>query len=322
MTSTTEQKNLLTTWPVILAFALIANFLWGSAFPGIKAGYALFAIGANDTASQIVFAGCRFTLAGLLVLLIFGLGRRMIRQEKPRILPEAHSLRPVLILALLQTAIQYFFFYIGLAHTLGVRGSVIEGSSSFVAILVAALLFHQEKLTAGKVTGCLIGFSGVVLINLPALLSATGAGLNLGDAAILLSTVSAACSQVAVKEFSKHFDPILLSAWQFVFGGLMLLFGGLIAGGHLSQVTPAGIALLLYLAFVSAAAYSLWSLLLKYNPVSRITVFSFLTPVFGVLLSLLVLHEDRQDPLLLTGSLVLVCLGIILVTKSAGKTTA
>jgi drug/metabolite transporter (DMT)-like permease len=42
--------------------------------------------------------------------------------------------------------------------------------------------------------------------------------------------------------------------------------------------------MLLYLALVSAVAYSLWGILLKYNPISRVAVFGFMTPVFGVIL--------------------------------------
>jgi drug/metabolite transporter (DMT)-like permease len=47
-----------------------------------------------------------------------------------------------------------------------------------------------------------------------------------------------------------------------------------------------------YLGFVSAAAYSLYGLLLKYHPVSKVAIFGFTNPIFGVILSALFLHED------------------------------
>lgn len=49
-------------------------------------------------------------------------------------------------ICLLQTVVQYFFFYVGLAHTTGVKGSIVEASNVFLAILVSSLIFHQEKL--------------------------------------------------------------------------------------------------------------------------------------------------------------------------------
>ena len=87
-------------------------------------------------------------------------------------------------------------------------------------------------------------------------------------------------------------------------------------GGHITKVTPAGIGLLVYLAMVSAVAYSLWGILLKYNPVSRVTVFGFMNPVFGVLLSALLLGEkDQASGILGLLSLLLVSVGIYVVNS-------
>ena len=58
-------QKLLTKIPVVCLLTLICCFLWGSAFPVVKIGYQMFSIGASDTASQILFAGIRFTLAGI-----------------------------------------------------------------------------------------------------------------------------------------------------------------------------------------------------------------------------------------------------------------
>ena len=74
--------------------------------------------------------------------------------------------------------------------------------------------------------------------------------------------------------------------------------------------------MLIYLALVSAVAYSLWGMLLKYNPISRVAVFGFMNPVFGVILSAWLLREGAQSlgPVSLV-SLVLVCAGIYIVNK-------
>ena len=99
--------------------AMLCCLLWGSAFPCIKIGYGLWNIESADTSAQILFAGMRFVLAGILAV-IFGslLEGRFIR-------PEKGCAGKIAWLAMLQTVIQYLFFYIGLARSQGVhhRGS-------------------------------------------------------------------------------------------------------------------------------------------------------------------------------------------------------
>ena len=70
---------------------------------------------------------------------------------------------------------------------------------------------------------------------------------------------------------------------------------GYLTGGRLNVWTGKGIAVVIYLAFVSAIAYTVWSLLLKYNDVSKVAVFGCLNPVFGAILSALILKESGQS---------------------------
>lgn len=302
-----KKTDFMQKTPVVWAGALICCLLWGSAFPCVKIGYRLFAVAADDSSAQILFAGLRFTLAGILAILI---GSVLSRKA---LLPEKEAAGGIVVLCLLQTVIQYFFFYIGLAHTSGVKASIIEAVSVFVAILVASLLFHQERLTAAKIIGCLIGFTGVVLINARGV--ETGFALN-GEGFLFFSTVSYAFSSVYLKRLSRRFDPVMLSGWQFIIGGLVMAAAGFLMGGRLQIVSSRALPMLFYLAFISAAAYSLWGILLKYNPVSRVAVFGFMNPVFGVLLSALLLGEKEQaGGLVSIVSLILVSAGIWIVNR-------
>ena len=141
---------------VVWLGAMLCCFLWGSAFPCIKIGYKLWEINSLDTASQILFAGMRFLLAGILAIVLGSmLERRFLK-------PEQGAAGKILWLSLLQTVAQYMFFYIGLAHTSGVKASIIEAVNVFVAILVSGCLFRQETIHARQMIGCLIGFAGVV----------------------------------------------------------------------------------------------------------------------------------------------------------------
>ena len=141
-----------------------------------------------------------------------------------------------------------------------------------------------------------------------------------GEGFIFFSTFAYAVSSVLLKRYSDKEEPVVISGYQFVIGGLVMILGGFAMGGRLTNVTSAGAMMLLYLALVSAVAYSLWATLLKYNPISRVAVFGFMNPVFGVILSAILLKESGQISGVQTViSLILVCIGIYVVNYGKEK---
>ena len=88
-------------------------------------------------------------------------------------------------------------------------------------------------------------------------------GLSIGDLFILFSAVSYSFSSVFMKKYSASENPAMLSGWQFVLGGAIMTAVGFFSGGHLDFYSKKGIAVIIYLAFVSAVAFSLWSIMLK-----------------------------------------------------------
>ena len=259
--------------------AFLCCLLWGSAFPGIKIGYELWGIESGETGKIICFAGARFFLAGILVILFGSLIKRKL------LLPKAADVPKILILSFFQTIGQYAFFYIGLAHTSGVNGSVINSLTSFFAILIACAVFRMERMNAQKVLGCILGFTGVLIVNI------TGEGFQvnlLGDGLMVLTCIFYGFSSSLIKKYSEKHDTVLLSGYQFMVGGFVLTLIGLpwgISEGLERLTVQAGaIGILLYLALVSSVAYTVWGLLLKNNDVSRMSIFGFMTPVMGVIL--------------------------------------
>jgi drug/metabolite transporter (DMT)-like permease len=223
-----------------------------------------------------------------------------------------------------QTVIQYVFFYLGLAYTTGVKGTITSGSGAFFAVLVASLIFKQEKLTVKKILACLIGFAGIVIINFNGLSFTSDILDFLGVVFVLLSTVSNSLSSVLIKKFSASESPVVISGYQFIVGGIFMIIVGLAFGGKITVSDLGGIAILLYLALLSALAYSLWGILLKHNPVSSVTVFNFTTPIFGTLLTLIFLPEENSAlaPFNVAVTLALVAIGIFMlnyVPKSRQK---
>ena len=87
-----------------------------------------------------------------------------------------------------------------------------------------------------------------------------------------------------------------LSGYQLLLGGMIMIVAGLLTGGQLHPQSWTAFPVLGYLAFLSAAAYSIWGLLLQHNPVSRVAIFGFLNPICGVGLSAVLLRESCDLP--------------------------
>ncbi len=304
----TVSKNFVTRPLGIGLLACLCCLLWGSATPAIKIGYEWFEIAPGDVASRILFAGVRFILAGILTA-IFG----SLITQKP-LFPGKSSWFMVCKLGLIQTVFQYIFFYMGLTYTTGVKSAIINGSQTFIAIVLACLVFRYEKLTLQKFLGCLIGFAGVIVVNYDP--SGLAGGFTLkGEGAILIAAIAYALSSALMKKYSQKENPVTLSGYQFVFGGIVMTFCGLLMGGRLGGWCVKSIILLIYLALISSVAYSVWGILLKYNPVGKVAVYSFTNPIFSVLLSILFLQETSSFGWELIVALALVCGGIFLVNK-------
>lgn len=293
---------------VVCICAVICCILWGSAFPCVKIGYSLFEIDTQSSASLMLFAGVRFSLAGALVILFGSVTQKRFLVPKPR------NIWRVMLLALFQTAMQYTFFYIGLARVTGVKSSVLNGLGVFFTILGACFIFRTEKFNLIKLLGCILGFGGVLLINF-------GGDFSfdftlLGEGFIIFSGLSSAFAAGLVKVFAKHENTTALSGWQFFTGGIILIIIGAAAGGKITHIDVGAAFMLLYLAFISACAFTLQSFLLRYNPVSKVAVFKSANPLFGAVFSAAILGEGAQlfrfTTLL---ALALVCLGIFVINK-------
>lgn len=303
----TQKQSTLTRTGIVALLACVCCILWGSAIPMIKTGYHLMQMDSADTASQIVFAGIRFTLAGLLVLAFTSI------REKKVMFPDKEVLKYAIPVCLAQTVGQYFFFYIGVANTSGVKGGIITGLGNFIAILLSCLVFRNERMTVRKSAGCILGFAGVVVINIMG--NSLDMGFKLtGEGFILIAQLSYGISTVLINIFSRKVSPVILSGTQFTMGGIVLTLIGTGMGGHLGNVTIGGVAIIFYLAMVSAVAYTLWSVLLAWNDVSKVAIFGFVNPLCSVILSALILGEVRQAfNIRSLVALLLVCTGIYIV---------
>ena len=286
-------------------FAILCNCFWGSAFPFIKMGYRLFAIDAADTASILCFAGVRFMLGSLLVLL----AGAALEGHLPS-LPRGKVLAECCALGLWQTTIQYAFYYAAVALLTGAFGGILNSTQSFLGVILAHFLYRTDRMTPAKAAGCVVGFAGVLV----ATIGNHGGGSGWGVLYMMIATVIFTISGPWNKAVTRKTDSFAVCVLNLGVGGLALLVLGLLLGGSLAPQSPLGIPVLLYLALVSGAGYVLWALLMKNNPVSRISVFGLVNLVVNVLLSALLNGEPLWEWQYLA-ALVLVCTGIWLVNR-------
>ena len=178
-------------------------------------------------------------------------------------------------------------------------------------------MLQSEKMTWKKGIGCIFGLAGIIVINLAP--GAWGEGFSVqGEGMILVCTVAYGVSTVILKMISDKESPMTITSYQILFGSIFLIIIGFIMGGKVEGFTLKSSLLLLYMALLTTVAFSIWTILLKYNPVGRVAVYGFTIPIFGVALSAVFLGEKIISVRNLS-ALLLVSLGILIVN---GKSPA
>ena len=289
----------------VTVFALTAAIAWGWAFPLIKIGFNAFGITADMTGSKMLFAGIRFAAAGLIVLAVARSSGRLFRTDI------RHDWWFILAFALMNTALHYFFFYIGMSHSEGSRAAILNSLSTFLVMLLACACFKSDRLTPRKMLGCAIGFGGVLALNLGG--ADSGRFTWLGDGMIILNAMCGACANLMTRGLSRRVDVFVGTGYGLTIGGLLLIIPGLVLGGTLPMVNMLGIVCLVLLIAISALGFALYNKLLSLNPVGKVAIYNSLIPIVGAVTSCLCLGETFHAKYALAGGLA--ALGIYIINK-------
>ncbi|MFC7393964.1 DMT family transporter [Scopulibacillus cellulosilyticus] len=306
-------KAFLTKRYWVIIIAVFCSILWGSAFPAVKVSYHVLGISENNLLAQIVFAGMRFMMASLILLVLMFIVDRKALRLKRRHLPA------IISLGFFTTSLQYFFFYIGLAHASGMKGAILTSSEMFFVVIMAHFIYSDDRLNWRKVFGLIAGFGGIVLANWGEDFS-----LNfsfLGEGFLLLAGLSNALGTFLAKRLSIDIHPFALTGYQMFFGSFTMLIIGFpkLQPGSM-HFTLSGWALLIYSAFLSAVAFSLWFSLLKYNKAGEVSIYKFVVPVAGTILSAIFIPSEHLTFYIL-GALVLVASGIVVINRKSERQT-
>lgn len=275
--------------------AIFACLLWSTAFVGVKVGLRY--------ADPFSFAGLRFMLSGLLLVPFWwnkGVTFSLIRE----------NLRLIFLVALFQTFLLYGLFYLAMTMVTGAVAAILIGASPLTAAVVAHFMVPGDTMSRPKFVCLCLGMTGVILLSVSRLpwISPTGWQEFIGIVLLLISTTSSAYGNVLAASRKSALDPVALNSLQIFLGGLFLYLLSVPTYGIQFNIYPLEYyGVLLYLAMLSAAAFSLWFILLRRPGVkiSQLNIWKFIIPVFGALISWALLPEESPTLIPVAGMLLI-----------------
>ncbi len=284
--------------------AIVAALLWSTAFAGIKIGL--------QYQAPLQFAALRFFLAGLMVAVVYGRWGFILKEIR-------REWRFILTIAIIQVIVQYGMFYTGMNLVPGALGAMIVGSSPLFVALVAHFTHPDDKLTPLKTVSILIGVAGIAIITLGRQQIEMKNPLEwLGILLLIANNMASGYSNVLVSKSTRPLSPIILTSSSLMIGGALLYFIAVPLEGFSKGPFPWPYYLsLLWLAFLSASAFSIWYSLLR-RPgvkVSGLNVWKFLIPVSGAALSWLLIKGEHPDLISLAGMLFIVAALLLMYRK-------
>lgn len=285
---------------------------WSLAYPLIKIGYEQFRIAPDDLGGKILFAGIRFFFAGALVLAFC-----LILKKKIEIKCKKDFLWLILFAAI-NTTLHYMFAYIGLGYNESARSTILDSMGGFFLIILSAIIFSDDKMSALKIIGCVLGIAGIVSINIqPGVNFFENISLR-GDGMILLNACCAGFGGILTRVVSKKMNMINATGLSMLIGGALLIGIGFAVGIDSEwSINAEGILVLFALVLISAACFGVYNQLLAYHPISKIAIYNALIPVLGVFFAALLLNEELKKQYF--AAVLMVAVGIYLVNTDKEK---
>ena len=268
----------------MLFLSLLVMLLWGSLFPMVKMGYAAF--GVVTTADILFFAGVRFTVCGALICLYC-----MIKDRRTFV-PVKSTLLPVLLSGVFAIILHYSFTYMGLKLTDSSKTAILKQIGVLFYVCFSALFFKDDRLTVKKLIGVLLGFAGIIAINV----STEGIAFCVGDALIIAASFCTVFSNVISKKVFDRVEPITATGVSQLFGGAVLLLAGKGMGGGMYMGWNASAWIMVYICIASIFGYCIWFWVVKRGELSKLFIIKFAEPVFASLFGALLLGENILKP--------------------------
>lgn len=298
-----------------VAQAVLCCLLWSTAIPILKISYVELNLSSDDVYNRITLAGLRFLISGVFLLAFFLLSKKQAPKIKKKMI------LPVVVFGCVNTALQYMFFYTGVMNTAAIQSVLLDSLKPLLVVVLAHFFSQGDRINLKKVIGLFAGFLGIFVANASEFTSGEFVFTVsfAGEGMLFLASLAYAIAVIYGKKIMKRVHYLPLNIYQFLIGATILLCIGIIgAGGFNLRFNLVSILILVYLGMVSAIAFIVWyRLISKYHP-SSITVFVFLIPIFGSIISSIMFKSESITINTLI-SLVMLTVGIIFVNYNKKK---
>ena len=280
--------------------ALLAMLLWGALFPLVKLGFRAYNV--ITTGDILLFAGIRFTVCGLLISAwVFANQRTAFAQAKK-------SVPSVLLVGLFAIILHYSFTYLGLSITEGSKTAILKQLGALFYVCFSALFVKDDRLTKAKLIGVLLGFAGIVVINV----DSAGVHINIGDVLIIAASFCTVFSNVIGKKLFRTVTPIAATGVSQIFGGVVLLAVGYLLGGSVHMEQSRWIMICICAA--SVFSYCLWYGAVKQGELSKLFIIKFAEPLFAAIFGWILLEENTLNANYIA-AFILISAGIVIANK-------
>ena len=263
-----------------ILITLFVMLLWGTLFPMVKLGY--IAYGVLTTGDILYFAGIRFTICGLIISLFSFL------KDKKSYNPVKSAIFPIILSGLFAIILHYTFTYLGLMLTESSKTAILKQVGALFYVCFSFLFVKEDKVTIRKIIAVLLGFIGIVAINL----ETDGFNFNLGDIFIILASFCTVFSNIVSKKVFEKVKPITATGISQLFGGVVLLIIGKIFGGNVMISFNSSIFIMIYICLASIISYCLWFTVVKKSDLSGLFIIKFSEPLFACVFGAMILGEN------------------------------
>lgn len=263
--------------PILIAFVVM--LLWGLLFPMVKLGFSAYNI--VSTGDILFFAGVRFTVCGAVISLY------ALLTDAPSYKGLKSAWGNVLLSGLFAIILHYAFTYIGLSFTDSSKTAILKQIGALIYVCFSFVFFKSDKPTVAKILGALLGFAGVIAINL----DGNGIKFGIGDFLIIAASFCTVASNIVSKKALVSVKPITMTGVSQLFGGIILLVIGHLLGGRMTFSLDTSY-IMVCICIASIVSYCLWFTVVKDGALSNLFIIKFAEPAFACVFGALILGEN------------------------------
>lgn len=222
--------------------------LWGSLFPFVKIGYSAFSIDTGRIGDIIMLAAMRFSVCGIIGCVIASLTGAKLET------PIGKNILNLFFVGLFSVFLHYAFVYVGLTLTSGSKAVILKQLTPLLYACFSFLFIKTEGFSIYKIIGAVVGFCGILVINLGGNMD----GLSVGDILILLASLCTVISLVMSEKSVCGTSVLWVTGISQFLGGVLLFVLALIMGGKIPGFNAYSSVVFAYICFASITAYTLF----------------------------------------------------------------